>query len=97
MDDNARNILTYEAVKKSTLIAYLLWFFLGSLGAHRFYLGKNGSAITMLLLSLISSVLSVIGIGYLGFIVIWVWLLADLFLTYAMVRDYNLNLLNSLR
>ncbi|WP_342621698.1 NINE protein, partial [Pseudomonas aeruginosa] len=24
--------------------AYLLWFFLGGFGAHRFYLGKTGTA-----------------------------------------------------
>lgn len=26
---------------KSTTVAYLLWFFLGSLGIHKFYLNQN--------------------------------------------------------
>jgi TM2 domain-containing membrane protein YozV len=37
---------------KSRLVAALLAFFLGVLGIHRFYLGRNGSAIVMLLLTL---------------------------------------------
>mgnify|MGYP001481304134 CR=1 FL=1 len=39
--------------KKSTLAAYLLWFFLGSLGIHKFYLGKTGWGITYLLMTII--------------------------------------------
>ena len=35
---------------KSAGAAYLLWFFLGTLGAHRFYLGKTGSGVAQLLL-----------------------------------------------
>ena len=31
---------TVESARKSTLVAYLLWFFLGGLGVHNFYLGK---------------------------------------------------------
>ncbi len=27
--------------KKSVAVAYLLWFFLGSLGIHKFYLGET--------------------------------------------------------
>ena len=37
--------------KKSTGIAYLLWFFLGSLGVHKLYLGKTGWGIAYLLLT----------------------------------------------
>jgi len=28
--------------EKETWVAYLLWFFLGFLGVHKFYLGKMG-------------------------------------------------------
>jgi TM2 domain-containing membrane protein YozV len=34
---------------KSKGIAYLLWFFFGFLGIHRFYLGKTGSGLLYLL------------------------------------------------
>jgi TM2 domain-containing membrane protein YozV len=37
---------------KSRLIALLLCWLLGLLGGHRFYLGKTGSAIAMLLCTL---------------------------------------------
>ncbi|MFP5345958.1 MAG: TM2 domain-containing protein [Actinomycetes bacterium] len=53
----------YEDVKKSKGIAYAFWFFLGVLGAHRFYVGDKGVGIAMLLT-----------LGGLGF-----WTLADVF------------------
>lgn len=34
-------------------VAYFLWAFLGSLGAHRFYLGRPATAILQILLNLI--------------------------------------------
>lgn len=38
------DLVVYEASRKSVLVAYLLWFFLGLFGAHRFYTraGKTG-------------------------------------------------------
>ena len=36
---------------KSRTAALLLAFFLGAFGGHRFYAGKNGSAVAMLILS----------------------------------------------
>ncbi len=38
-----------EVEMKSQLVALLLCFFLGGLGLHRFYVGKFGSGILMLL------------------------------------------------
>ena len=37
--------LDYEPKRKSVWVALLLWFFLGWLGAHRFYFGKTNTAI----------------------------------------------------
>ena len=45
MNDAAKpDLALYEAGRKSLLLAYLLWFFLGLFGAHRFYTraGKTG-------------------------------------------------------
>ncbi len=53
--------------------AYLSWFFLGILSAHRFYLGRPGSAILQILLFFV----------LVGFI----WLVVDLFLIPGMVRE----------
>ncbi len=60
---------------KSKVAAYLLWFFLGFLSAHRFYLGKYSSAILYLLTG------QLFGIG---------WII-DVFLIDGMVERYNLN------
>jgi len=34
---------------KSRLVAFILCFFLGTLGVHRFYVGKTGTGILMIL------------------------------------------------
>lgn len=65
---------------KSPTVAYLLWFFLGGFGAHRFYMGRTGSAIGMVALFLGSMVGSGIMIGALGFLGLLAWWVADGFL-----------------
>ena len=47
-------MMRYDANKKSALLAYILWFFLGLFGLHRMYLGRVGSGIAMLVLHGIS-------------------------------------------
>ncbi|HPU15816.1 MAG TPA: TM2 domain-containing protein [Polymorphobacter sp.] len=42
---------TFEGKQRSMIAAYVLWFFLGRFGAHRFYLGLKRSALIMLVLS----------------------------------------------
>jgi TM2 domain-containing membrane protein YozV len=73
---------------KSRLAAYLLWFFLGGFGAHRFYLGQKGVAFALLALgvlnlalSLLNPLLSVITSGAL-----LIWLLIDAFLIYRILK-----------
>ncbi len=56
----------------SMVVAYLFWFFLGFFSAHRFYLGRTGSAIAQLLLNFM-----IIGLF---------WTLIDVFLIPGMVR-----------
>ncbi|WP_213982099.1 TM2 domain-containing protein [Sphingomonas sp. dw_22] len=56
-------------------VAYLLWFFLWFVSAHRFYLGRPGTAILQILSYFIL-------IGFL-------WVLIDAFLIPGMVRDKN--------
>jgi len=59
-----------EKRKKSTGVTWLLWFFTGGIGGHRYYLGKIGTAIAMTLT-----------LGCLG-----IWTLIDLFLLNSMIR-----------
>ncbi|WP_214829655.1 TM2 domain-containing protein [Exiguobacterium algae] len=61
-----------EKRKRNMVVAYLLWFFVGALGAHRYYFGKTKSAIAMTLIVVLT-----IGIGTL---VTGIWALVDAFL-----------------
>ncbi|MBO9428744.1 TM2 domain-containing protein [Sulfitobacter sp. R18_1] len=62
---------------KTPVVAYLLWFFLGSFGGHRFYLGKKTSGIVMAVLTLVGILTTAILIGFLILIGVGVWVLID--------------------
>jgi TM2 domain-containing membrane protein YozV len=94
---DSERAMRYDADKKSALIAYLLWFFLGLFGVHRFYLGRVGTGLGMLVLHGISWVLAFILIGYLGFAVLGLWWLIDALLIPGMTRSHNNRLIESLR
>lgn len=64
-----------EHVKKSVALGYVLWFFLGGFGGHRFYLGKTGTAIAQFV-----SCLLLVGV---------IWVLVDAFLLYGWIQRYN--------
>lgn len=71
--------------QKSTGVAYLLWFFVGGFGGHRFYLGKTGTAVTQL-------IITVVGLFTLiPLIITGIWLLVDAFLIPAIVRENTEN------
>jgi hypothetical protein len=79
---------------KSMAFAYLWWFILGQVSAHRFYLGHKESAFRQLGVFVISMVLILLPrpIGYLGIAVFFVWLLwiiADVFLIPGLCRRAN--------
>ena len=70
-----------------TGIAFALWWFLGFVGGHRYYLGRKGSGTAMLLLSL-----SVIGL-----FISLPWWLIDGFLVSGMCREGREEMRNKLR
>jgi TM2 domain-containing membrane protein YozV len=59
--------------KKSLAVSWILWFFLGGIGGHRYYVGKFGTAIAMTLT-----------LGCLG-----VWSLIDIFFVNKITRKKN--------
>lgn len=64
---------------KNMIVAYILWYFLGIVGGHRFYMGKIGTAVTQLILSL----------TVVGLIVTGIWWIVDAFLVHSWVKQHN--------
>ena len=79
LSSDTRALMLFEANKKSALTAYLLWFFLGLLGGHNFYLKRTGVAVAQLVLSL----------TLVGMVITIVWVLVDAFLIPGWVRNQN--------
>lgn len=86
---DAAVMMRYDANKKSTATAYILWFFLGMLGAHRFYLDETGTGAAILILTLVSVLLMVVAIGFATILIPVVWVFVDLFLIPGLVRTHN--------
>lgn len=72
---------------KSPVVAYLLLIFLGGFGAHRFYLGKTGTAITMLILCILGWLTVVVGVGLVLLVAVGIWCIVDIFLIPGMVQE----------
>ncbi|MBW7476527.1 TM2 domain-containing protein [Paenibacillus oenotherae] len=64
---------------KNMMVAYVLWFFLGIFGGHRFYMKKTGSAVAQLVLTL----------TVVGYLVTCIWVIVDAFLLHTMVKEEN--------
>src|SRR5262245_33276913 len=79
LSNDTRVLMLYEANKKTALVAYILWFFLGLCGAHNFYLGRTGVAVAQLILSL----------TIVGMVSTIVWALVGAFLIPGWVRRQN--------
>lgn len=79
LSNDTRVLMLYEANKKTALVAYLLWFFLGLFGAHNFYLGRTGVAVAQLIISL----------TLVGMAITIVWVIVDAFLIPGWVRRQN--------
>ncbi|RUU29768.1 TM2 domain-containing protein [Mesorhizobium sp. M6A.T.Ce.TU.016.01.1.1] len=73
---------------KSIGVAYVLWFFLGLLGAHRFYLGRKGSGAAMLALAVIGILSAPVG-GTVLLAGVAIWALVDAFLIPGLVQAHK--------
>ncbi len=79
LSNDARAMMLFEANKKTAVVAYLLWFFVGLFGGHNFYLRRTGVAVTQLILS----------ITIIGMLITVFWVLVDAFLIPGWVRNQN--------
>ncbi|HVY99586.1 MAG TPA: TM2 domain-containing protein [Dongiaceae bacterium] len=57
-EDKLAQRTRYNTAPKSMGVAYMLWLFFGTLGGHRFYLGRISSAAVMAALSLTGTVIT---------------------------------------
>ncbi|KMK74107.1 hypothetical protein ACJ65_01690 [Kocuria rhizophila] len=64
---------------KSTLLAYVLWFFLGQFGIHKFYLSQPFQGLIYLTLGVAGWATVGIFIGWFLLIPLWLLLLVDIF------------------
>lgn len=64
---------------KNMFVAYILWYFLGIFGGHRFYTKRTGTAITQLIIS----------ITMVGMIVTLIWWVIDAFLLHSWIKEHN--------
>ena len=80
---DARELMLLESeVKnqgKNMVVAYIMWYFLGIFGGHRFYMKRTGSAIAQLILS----------ITIIGMFATFIWWVVDAFLLHTWVKDEN--------
>lgn len=77
--------------RKSTGVAYLLWFLLGGFGGHRFYLGQSGTAAVMLALTIVGILASPLGVGFVLILITGIWALVDAFLIPGMIARLTLD------
>jgi TM2 domain-containing membrane protein YozV len=64
----------FDKKKKNKTTAYLIWFFLGGFGGHRFYIGDTGLAVAML---------------FLNWLTLGIWALVDAFILSGRVDALN--------
>ena len=72
---------------KSIIVAYLLLIFFGGFGAHRFYLGRTGSAVAQLLLFILGWLTLVFVVGFVLLLVVGIWVIVDIFLVPGIIQS----------
>lgn len=95
---NDRVAAQYDIEKKSIVVAYVLWFFLGYVGAHRFYLGRPLSGFIMLALSGALLLITLVSFGVLSFLwaIMGLWWLIDALLIPGMIAGRNSRIADSI-
>lgn len=96
LSNDTQALMAFQAGKKSTGVAYLLWLFLGSVGGHHFYLKQNDAAFVMVALAVFGWTTVAFVVGLLFLVPLAIWLLIDLFTIPSMVAKFNANLMAQL-
>ena len=84
-DEFVNNGVVGEVVTQSTMsdkkkiVAVLLSFFMGTLGIHRFYLGRAGSGAAMLVMSILGWLTTGIFVGFILVAIVGIWDVIDFF------------------
>ena len=94
-EDRASQRTRYTTGPKSMGVAYMLWFVFGTLGGHRFYLGRIPSGAIMAAMSLTGTVITFALlahdppslVGALFTLPAWIWWLIDAFQIPKMTPD----------
>ena len=67
-----------DVSSKSRLAVVLLAWFLGTLGLHRFYIGKIGTGLAILFLGVIGWVTTwIVGFGFVFLVIAGIWVFID--------------------
>jgi len=93
---DATVMMAFQVRKKDTLVAFLLWWFLGLFGGHRFYCNRAGSGAAMLIISLVSVPLCYVCVGFIGMLAIAIWWIVDAFCLPAWIEQYNQEVMNQI-
>ena len=86
----------YRARAKSVATTYVLWFFLGFWGIHRFYLGQTQLGLLTIGACTLLSILAMFTYG-LSLIPLAIWWMIELFTLMSTVKLINLRIEEELR
>ncbi len=81
--------MRYAAARKRLSAAYLLLAIGGLLGAHRFYLRRTGTAVLLLVITLMSLPWALVFWGWAGLFVTLIWAALDALRLPGMVERFN--------
>jgi TM2 domain-containing membrane protein YozV len=81
--------LVFKVGRKSIGAADAIWFFLGFLRIHRFYLGRTWSDVGLLVLLVVGLFMLPVGIGALLWLALGVWWLIDVALIPGIVGCHD--------
>src|SRR5262245_58291942 len=93
---DAQAMMAFESRRKTIAVAYILWFFFGGVGGHRFYAGRTFSGVAMLALFIGGWILTLAVVGVFVLVGLGIWALVDAFLIPGWIRDYNTRLASEL-